>query len=172
MNENLVFTIKHAWQQACMMYLDGKITTEATLQAALYCYLLGQLDKTFTLLCEPEVRIANAQYKPDLLVLQGSSVAAAFELKFVPHSYAEDQRDFKKLSIYAQHTAPLKFLLDAKTGHYSIEEHTFAKDCVFVFAALAKHNAAAVLTEYAQQNASNYPSLDGRFLHLYHPVGG
>lgn len=173
MKNKLKTQLENAWHCAAIAYQQGKIATEATLQASLYHHLLVQLDDSFNILCEPTVVINQTTYKPDLMVLCDGQIVAVLELKFVPQHYAQDKKDIKKLSIYAKHRAPVNLVLNAQTGRYSKQQHVFAPNCLFVFAAIAQHDAAAVDKTCAEKIAFQLPNLNtDNFLHLGHGVGG
>lgn len=157
-----------AWDSAVRAYEGGRVNSESTLQAILYAALTESLPSA-TVLCEPQLagEGLGATF-PDLVVISGSEVVAAIEIKFVPHYYPRFERDLEKLKRYASFAKPFYLTADPPSGKFSDQQFQFAPGCLLVFGAIGQQDAEAV-NRPALEKAMN--EFGQRFKALVYPVG-
>jgi hypothetical protein len=73
---NISIALKEAWSAACHAYGNGQVNSECTLHSLMYAELRGRL-LTCAVLCEPQMTVErHGCFVPDLVGLEGSTVAA------------------------------------------------------------------------------------------------
>ena len=159
-----------AWSKAQRAFAAGRINTERTLQAHLFCSLQSQLPAA-VVLCEPQLNIDEYGLAvPDLVVLSGEELVAFVELKFAPHHFPVFEGDLAKLAQYHRCSSSFQISLDPASGKYSERKYSISPSCLFVFAAVGRHDAAAVDREHIRTRPeAQY--LAQQFVLLSHPVG-
>jgi len=121
-------------------------------------------------LCEPQITVErHGCFVPDLVVLEGHTVAAIVELKFVPHGYPVYELDLRKLSVLAECQQGFQLRLDPRSGNFTEDTYHISANCILAFAAIGKHDAAAV--DSVSLVAAMGP-LNRQFMPLVYAVGG
>ena len=88
---------------------------------------------------------------PDLVLVEGNKITDIFELKFVPHHYAQWKPDVKKLLCYREQSDkryPVQ--LTPETGQWG-ECHRLRDGCLLHFVVVSKHDAEAVCPKIVRE---------------------
>lgn len=135
---------RDAWSAVVAAYHSGIVNSECTLHSLMYAELRGRLPD-LVVLCEPQIDVErHGCFVPDLVVLDETSVVAVGELKFVPHHYPVFEFDLKKLAVLAECRQSLPMLLNPLSGGFSDARFTVSQECLLVFVAIGRHDAAAL----------------------------
>lgn len=141
---NISNALRESWSAAVDAYQAGHINSECTLHSLMYAELRDRLSDHVTL-CEPQITVErHGCFVPDIVVRRGNAVAAIVELKFVPHGYPVYELDLRKLAVLAEYQQSFQLLLDPSSGRFTPEAFHISADCILAFAAIGKHDAAAV----------------------------
>jgi len=136
--------IQEAWSTVCDAYARGLVNSECTMHSLIYGELRSRLPDHL-ILCEPQINVErHGCFVPDIIVVKSRTVVAIVELKFVPHHYPVYELDLRKLVLLAACEQDFPLLLDPKTGKFTPDLFRVGPDCLLVFAAIGKHDAAAV----------------------------
>ena len=141
---------KEIWQRVKGVYYEEFCVSEWGLQAALYAELRKELSSDSHVVVEPTWNTFDGKCpRPDLVIVERGEITDIFELKFVPHGYAEWKEDTKKLFRYIKQIDgrdpryPVR--LDPKTGQTGQEDYFPVQDgCLLHFVVVARHDAEAV----------------------------
>lgn len=162
--------LENAWEAAKHAYQNGHITSEATLQAHLFCSLRHSVPDALSF-CEPVLVLGDGQKViPDMLVVRENSVVAVIEMKFVPHDYPHFRADIDKLARYARHQTEYELTLDPAKGSFSEQRYRFNESCLYVYAVFGFYDAVAVDTDRVEEYARSI-GLTERLKVLSHKVG-
>jgi len=161
-----------AWSQCIEEYKLGRVNSERTLQALLFCELRSNLPG-HAVLCEPRLLAGHfGPVYPDIVVTSAAEIVSVIELKFVPHSDPVFEGDLGKLARCASSSAAFNILCNPSTGGYGAAVHYFSADCLFVFGVIGHHRSAAVCAETLVRYFSiAAPNCTDRFLPLTYSVG-
>ncbi|CAM5576832.1 hypothetical protein RLIN73S_01685 [Rhodanobacter lindaniclasticus] len=135
----------------------------------MYAELRERLPNHITL-CEPQIRVERqGPFVPDIVVLKEHAVVAIVELKFVPHGYPVYELDLRKLTVLAGNQQSFQLRLEPTSGAFTPDTFLVSAECVLVFAAIGKHDAAAVDSAGLSEAMEQFGS---RFLPLVYGVHG
>jgi hypothetical protein len=141
---NISIALQESWCTAVKAYQTGHINSECTLHSLMYAELRDRLSDHVTL-CEPQITVErHGCFVPDIVVLREDVVVAIVELKFVPHGYPVYELDLGKLKVLAEYQQSFPLLLDPHSGKFKPEDFRISADCILAFAAIGRHDAAAV----------------------------
>lgn len=141
---NISVALQESWSAVVDAYQAGLINSECTLHSLMYAELKSRLSDHVTL-CEPQITVKrHGCFVPDIVVLRGTAVAAIVELKFVPHGYPVYELDLRKLAVLAEYQQSFKLRLCPISGRFTQDTFHISADCILVFAAIGRHDAAAV----------------------------
>ena len=166
---------KKIWQQVECEYRKGFCVSERGLQAALYTELQKELSSDSHVVVEPTWNTLDGKVaKPDLVIVEGRKITDIFELKFVPHGYAEWKRDIEKLFRYIKkhNERPLRYpvRLDPNTGQW--EDSLSVQDrCLLHFVVVARHDAEAVCTEDLKKEVRKWNNDNKKWNHWFGCTG-
>jgi hypothetical protein len=166
---NIAIALRESWSAAVDAYQAGFINSERTLQSLMYAKLRERLSN-HVILCEPQITVErHGCFVPDIVVLREDVVVAIAELKFVPHGYPVYEFDLRKLAVLAEYRQPFQLLLDPYSGKFTSQDFQISADCILVFAAIGRHDAAAVDPVGLRDAMGQF---DERFAPLIFGVGG
>lgn len=151
-----------AWDVCKSEYEKGRIPTERTLQAVLFCRLAGNGEEI--VVCEPLLVIeGRGKYCPDLIAIRRSEVIAVCEIKFLPHHFPVYENDLDKIEAYAASTSSYSLLIDPASGKFTDTKYRVSKDCLYVFAVMGRHDSEAVCADKVKNRMAHFGD---DFLHL------
>jgi hypothetical protein len=131
------------WKSVEERYRTGFCVSERGLQALLYAELSNKLDAA-NIVVEPNWTVDGKKHVPDIVMVEQDVINHIFELKFVPHHYAELKQDVRKLLSYGRMNNGQYFgKINPDTGQWE-EELAIAKDCALHFVVVASDQSAAV----------------------------
>ena len=160
--------LHQAWGEASRLYQLARVNSERTLQAILYSQLVAILPPKARVLCEPTIKVPDSDAViPDLVVVMNNAITAVVEIKFVPHGYPIYKKDINKLRTYGCTKSAFQLILEPHTGKYLNKYFTFSKDCLLVFAVIARHDSAAVDEKALNEQMRRFAD---RFVLLVYPV--
>jgi len=134
------------WTNVRHWHADGYCVSERGLQAELYCALSRRLAPA-RVVVEPSWTVGGKNMVPDLVTIEESRITNIFELKYVPHGFADLRPDLRKLLAYgAKVDESFRVRLDPATGAWS-ESKAVSEKCELHFVAVANYRAAAVWSE-------------------------
>ena len=101
--------------------------------------------------CEPIVEpvwnINGKKLVPDIVLVKAKKIAAVFELKFVPHYYANYDHDLCKLKQYISSNTQQPVRINPITGKWVEEYAQLEASCEAHFVVIAHKDAEATHTE-------------------------
>ena len=166
---------KKIWKQVESVYRKGFCVSERGLQAVLHAELRKELPNDSHVVVEPTWNTFDGKVaKPDLVIVEGGEITDIFELKFVPHGYAEWEKDIKKLFRYIEKREeqyqryPVR--LDPMTGQW--EDPLPVQDgCCLHFVVVARHDAEAVCTEDLKKEVRKWNNDNKKWNHWFGCTG-
>jgi len=167
--ENIgVMGFRGVWRAIQREYLEGRVVSERDLQARIICEMKQLLSGPMRIMAEPAWKEADNFRIPDIVIASDSRITDIFELKFVPHGYADPKDDLAKLVEYSSagdRHRPVS--LEPLTGQWA-KSIPLAKDCRFHFIAVSNFGAAAV---WPESLADEVPRLAQYLKHITHWFG-
>ena len=159
---------REVWARVRDLYNAEHIVSERGLQAAIYAELREKLSERMYIVVEP--KWSEARVTPDLVICTQDEITDVFELKFVPHRYAEWKDDTEKLLSYVKKpTCRFPVRLKKETGRWKACL-PIGPDCRLHFVAVSRHDAEAVWRE-SLENAMPCLTHHKTFHHWYGRVG-
>lgn len=151
MTQDPIFTaFKSIWAEIEQVYNSGTICSERHLQAELYHLVKGILRvQDYQLFIEPKINTNSTTSDihgliPDMLVTRGKEIVAVIEIKYVPHGYAEYEKDFATFNKFQANAGKkdvrIDLLTDPYTGSWKDSENptfTIANDLELLFIVIA-----------------------------------
>ena len=166
---------KKIWQRVKCEYRKEFCVSERGLQAALYAELRKELSSDRHVVVEPTWNTFDGKCpRPDLVIVERGKITDIFELKFVPHGYAEWKRDIKKLFSYTekrneQHPQyPVR--LDPKTGQWK-DSLPVQDGCLLHFVMVARHDAEAVWPNDLKNKVRKWDTNNEKWNHWFGRTG-
>lgn len=141
---NLKAIFESAWGSATIAFASGRVGNERTLQAFMFKSLAESLPAA-CILCEPRMALDGRGYaSPDIVVIEDKQITAIVELKFKPDGYPVFESDLDKLNGYRGAAKTWNLLRNPETGKFGDPPLSIARNCLFVFGVIGKHDAWAV----------------------------
>ena len=165
---------KKIWQQVESVYRKGFCVSERGLQAVLYAELRKELPSDSYVVVEPTWNTSDGKVaKPDLVIVEGEKITDIFELKFVPHGYAEWKEDIEKLFRYVKKIDDrYPVHLDPKTGQTRQEDYLPVQDgCLLHFVVVARHDAEAVWPDDLKKEVREWNTDNEKWNHWFGRTG-
>jgi hypothetical protein len=153
------------WGRVRAAYVRGSCVSERGLQALLYCELAKALPES-TVVVEPSWFMENGRCVPDLVIVKNGEITDVFEIKFVPHGFADLKGDIRKLLAYGNPLHDSGIAIDPLTGKWrnpakaspNIRRH---------FVAIANREAAAVWPASVSEEVPELKENFGKIWHWY-----
>jgi hypothetical protein len=139
---------KSAWVKIKSYYNEGRICSERHLQAELFKIFLSDKEfiKKYMIHIEPTIYSDKKDrkerkitgIKPDILITEGPKIVAYVELKYVPNTYIQYEKDihnFSKIYSHRGKDTPIYLKVNPINGDWNYEEkYTFDKDLILIYA--------------------------------------
>jgi len=139
---------KSAWLKIEDLYNKGRICSERHLQSEFFHIFLSDKEfmKKYMIHVEPTIYSDNRDHKerkitgikPDILITKGQKIVAYVELKYVPNSYIQYEKDihnFSKIYFYRGKDFPIYLKVNPINGDWNYEDkYTFDKDLMLIYA--------------------------------------
>lgn len=150
-------------------YLAGRITTERSLQAALYRFVRNQSPST-DVFVEPIMMYYEndgPRLRPDLVLAESDQISIVCELKFVPHWYPEYESDLDKLVLMANDDIGnlYKLRMAPRTGYFDDNSHhCITTNTWYTLMVVGQADADAVKRDIIESRLEN---IGNRFTLMY-----
>lgn len=108
---------RSAWRTVRQHYMDGHCVSERGLQSILASELRGVFPAA-KIIVEPCWASKDCRQTPDIVVVEDGLLTDIFEIKFVPHHYAQFRPDIRKLISYVENHDPVPISIDPITGKW------------------------------------------------------
>lgn len=160
-----------AWKRVRVRYEEGFCVSERGLQA----HLVSSLELEFheqKIIVEPSWKTsANHRVVPDVVMINEKTITDIFELKFMPHHYAEFEGDVDKLVNYAaDRQASFPVCINTETGEWRDSKYPLSPDLALHFVVVANTNAKAVYPKIVGK-CPTVQNVKGRFNHWFGRTG-
>lgn len=146
---------KSAWVKIESHYNEGRICSERHLQAEFFHLFLSdnELIKKYMVHIEPTIYCDNKDLKerkitgikPDMLITEGRKIVAYVELKYVPNTYIQYEKDihnFSKIYSHRGKDTPIYLKVNPINGDWDYEDkYTFDKDLLLIYAVIINYKS-------------------------------
>ena len=139
------------WQSVRDFYCGGTCVSERGLQSELFEQLRQHL-KACNVVVEPTWwNTVDGRRTPDLVIAQDGYITDIFEIKFVPHHYADWLEDIGKLRRYPHPDGPGSYPVDIcpETGQFG-DDIPLHENCRLHFVVASRHDDYAICNPIPQ----------------------